>query len=99
VLRDYLEVRPENRARLVQYIQTSRIECGPWYVLSDQFLVSGESHIRNLWLGRRVAQGWTSRYSPWAICRTPSATSARCRKSWPASVSTMPLCGGDGAGT
>lgn len=56
VLRDYLEVRPENRARLVQYIRAGRIECGPWYVLSDQFLVSGESHIRNLWLGRRVAQ-------------------------------------------
>jgi len=56
VLRDYLEIRPENRARLVQYIRTGRIECGPWYVLSDQFLVSGESHIRNLWLGRRVAQ-------------------------------------------
>ncbi len=56
VLRDYLEVQPANRARLVQYIRTGRIECGPWYVLSDQFLVSGESHIRNLWLGRRVAQ-------------------------------------------
>jgi len=56
VLRDYLEVRPENRARLVQYLRTGRIECGPWYVLSDQFLVSGEAHIRNLWLGRRVAQ-------------------------------------------
>ena len=56
VLRDYLEIRPENRARLVQYIRTGRIECGPWYVLSDQFLVSGESHIRNLWLGRRLSQ-------------------------------------------
>lgn len=55
VLKDYLEVRPENRARLTRYIREGRIECGPWYILPDEFLVSGEAHIRNLWLGQRVA--------------------------------------------
>lgn len=56
VLRDYLEIRPENCDRLVHYIQEGRIQCGPWYVLPDEFLVSGESHLRNLWLGRRTGR-------------------------------------------
>ncbi|MBK9713154.1 MAG: hypothetical protein IPO81_17850 [Kouleothrix sp.] len=56
VLKDYLEIRPENRARLVAYINDYRIQCGPWYVLPDEFLVSGEAHVRNLWLGERMAE-------------------------------------------
>lgn len=56
VLKDYLEVRPENEERLLGYIRAGRIQCGPWYILPDEFLVSGESHIRNLWLGRRMAE-------------------------------------------
>jgi alpha-mannosidase len=56
VLRDYLEIRPENRDRLVGAIRAGRIQCGPWYLLPDEFLVSGEAHIRNFWLARRVAQ-------------------------------------------
>lgn len=55
VLRDYLEVRPENRERLLAYLRSGRIQSGPWYILPDEFLVSGESHIRNLWLGIRTA--------------------------------------------
>jgi mannosylglycerate hydrolase len=56
VLKDYLEIRPENRAKLVTYINDYRIQCGPWYILPDEFLVSGEAHIRNLWLGERTAE-------------------------------------------
>lgn len=56
VLRDYLEVRPENQEALVSFLRAGRIQCGPWYVLADEFLVSGEAHIRNLLLGRRVAR-------------------------------------------
>ncbi len=51
VLEDYLEIRPENRERLLGYIGAGRVECGPWYILPDEFLVSGEAHIRNLWDG------------------------------------------------
>lgn len=54
VLEDYLEIRPENRERLRNLIQAGRIEIGPWYVLPDEFLVSGESLIRNLIVGQRV---------------------------------------------
>ena len=56
VLEDYLEIRPENRARLRRLITAGRISIGPWYVLPDEFLVSGESLIRNLQLGHRQAE-------------------------------------------
>ncbi len=56
VLEDYLELRPEQRERLVARIREGRIHVGPWYVLADTLIPSGESAIRNLWLGRRIGQ-------------------------------------------
>src|SRR5215470_15429825 len=55
VLEDYLEVRPRRRNALRQLIRARRIGIGPWYVLPDEFLVSGESLIRNLQIGHRLA--------------------------------------------
>ncbi|MFI5396234.1 MAG: alpha-mannosidase [Candidatus Binatia bacterium] len=55
VLEDYLDIRPRNRARLRRLIRTGRIAVGPWYVLPDEFLVTGESLIRNLQIGHRLA--------------------------------------------
>ncbi|MBM3749178.1 MAG: alpha-mannosidase, partial [Acidobacteria bacterium] len=55
VLADYLEVRPENAARLRRYVRQGRILVGPWYILPDEFLVSGEAMVRNLMLGHRMA--------------------------------------------
>jgi len=55
VLEDYLEIRPQQRARLRRLIRDGRIAVGPWYVLPDEFLVSGESLIRNLQIGHRLA--------------------------------------------
>ena len=45
VLEDYLAIRPENEERLRRLIADGRITIGPWYVLNDEFLVSGESMI------------------------------------------------------
>lgn len=56
VLEDYLEVRPEMRERLTKLIQNGRILVGPWYVMPDEFLVSGESLIKNLQMGHRICQ-------------------------------------------
>jgi len=62
VLEDYLEIRPENEERLGRLIRGGRILIGPWYVLPDEFLVSGESIIRNLLRGAAIARRWgTSR--------------------------------------
>src|SRR5579864_2466164 len=48
VLDDYLEVQSQHEERLRHYIRAGRIQIGPWYVQPDEFLVSGESLIRNL---------------------------------------------------
>jgi len=58
VLEDYLEIRHKNRERLKKYIKEGRIFVGPWYILPDEFLVSGESTIRNLLRGHRIARAF-----------------------------------------
>jgi mannosylglycerate hydrolase len=55
VLDDYLEVRPEQEERLKKYTRSGRIQVGPWYLQPDEFLVSGESLIRNLQIGLQRA--------------------------------------------
>src|SRR5512146_885169 len=55
VIEDYLEVRPERLEQVCQLVREGRFVVGPWYVLPDEFLVSGESLIRNLRLGRKTA--------------------------------------------
>jgi alpha-mannosidase/mannosylglycerate hydrolase len=56
LIEDYLEVRPERREQVDALLRQGKIKTGPWYVLPDEFLVSGESLVRNLRLGRRVAR-------------------------------------------
>src|SRR5258706_14919769 len=55
VLQDYLEIRPEKGAIIQKFVRERRLAVGPWYVLPDEFLVSGESLVRNLLLGHRIA--------------------------------------------
>ncbi|MFP5254614.1 MAG: alpha-mannosidase [Acidimicrobiia bacterium] len=55
VVEDYLEVRPEAEERLRALAGRGRVAMGPWYALPDEFLVSGETLVRNLQLGLRVA--------------------------------------------
>ena len=54
VLEDYLEIRPEMEERLRALLASGRLETGPSYVLPDEFLVGGESLVRNLLHGRAV---------------------------------------------
>ena len=53
---DYLEVRPEAEGRIRDLVRAGRLAVGPWHVLMDEFLVSGESMIRNLQLGLTRAE-------------------------------------------
>ncbi len=48
---DYLEIRPGEEGRLRHLAAAGRISMGPWYVLMDEFLASGETIIRNLQMG------------------------------------------------
>ncbi len=52
---DYLAIRPQDEERLRRLIREDRLSLGPWYVLMDEFLISGETLIRNLELGRARA--------------------------------------------
>lgn len=56
VIEDYLEIRPKRRATVVEYLKNGKLRSGPWYVLPDEWLVSGESLIRNLQLGRKTVR-------------------------------------------
>ena len=56
VIRDYLELRPENEGRLRALIDSGRVVIGPWWVQPDEFLPSGESHIRSFQRGIREAE-------------------------------------------
>jgi alpha-mannosidase/mannosylglycerate hydrolase len=56
VLDDYLDVQPAQRARLHSLIASGKLSVGPWYILPDEALVSGESLIRNLAIGQRMAK-------------------------------------------
>lgn len=52
VIDDYLALRPEQATVLRERIAEGRLGIGPWYVLVDEFLVSGEALVRNLQRGR-----------------------------------------------
>lgn len=56
VLEDYLEVRPERRPLVERLAREGKLRIGPWFVLPDEWLVSGEAIIRNLRLGRKIAR-------------------------------------------
>jgi mannosylglycerate hydrolase len=42
---------PDLAARVQKLVRDKRIILGPWYIMADEFLVSGESLIRNLEIG------------------------------------------------
>jgi alpha-mannosidase len=51
VVDDYLAVRPHEAERLRRLVGAGRLAIGPWYTLPDEFLVGGETLVRNLQLG------------------------------------------------
>src|SRR5262245_2330131 len=55
VLDDYLEVRPSAGDALVRLAAAGRLSIGPWMVLMDEFMVSGETMASDLQFG--IARG------------------------------------------
>jgi len=53
VLSDYLAIRPERTADVARALSAGALEAGPWYVLADNLMPSGEAIVRNLEAGRR----------------------------------------------
>lgn len=56
LIEDYLEVRPHRREAIAAAARAGHLVIGPWYVLPDEFLVSGESLIRNIRVGRQIVR-------------------------------------------
>ncbi|MFB7104861.1 glycoside hydrolase family 38 N-terminal domain-containing protein [Streptomyces hydrogenans] len=57
VLADVEALRPDLAERLRDHARAGRLTLGPWHVLADNQLVSGENLIRNLLTARRLAPG------------------------------------------
>ncbi len=56
VIEDYLQIRPQMRERLYALIRADRIQIGPWYVLQDEYLTSGEANVRNMLYGIKLCR-------------------------------------------
>jgi mannosylglycerate hydrolase len=56
MLEDYLEIRPEAEPRIRALVATGQLAVGPWRILSDEFLISGETLVRNLEAGLSWAE-------------------------------------------
>lgn len=71
ILEDYVDVRPERAAELTALLRSGRLEAGPWYVLADELIPSGEALVRNLLVGQRVLRRF--RASPPAVLYCPDS--------------------------
>lgn len=61
ILEDYLEVKPYNEGKIKDYMKKGRILIGPWYILPDELLISGEAHIRNYIIGDELCREFGSK--------------------------------------
>jgi mannosylglycerate hydrolase len=68
LLEDYLQVRPDREPQVIELVRGGRLQVGPWYVLADELIPSGESLVRNLLIGQSDAERLGGRtevlYSP-----------------------------------
>ncbi len=68
LLEDYLHARPDRAETVRNLARAGRLQVGPWYVLADELIPSGESLVRNLLLGGADTERWGGRlgvlYSP-----------------------------------
>lgn len=68
ILDDYLAVRPECRRELAKLLRERRLEAGPWYVLPDELIPSGEALARNLLAGRSALHAHGAEPPPVLYC-------------------------------
>lgn len=55
---DYLEIKPENKDKVQKYIDEGKLKIGPFYILQDGYLISGEANTRNTLIGLRESKKW-----------------------------------------
>ncbi len=76
LVEDYLRARPDREGDVRALVKTGRLQVGPWYVLPDEQIPSGEGLVRNLLLGAADAERLGGRldvlYSPDAFGHPPA---------------------------
>ena len=58
ILDDYLQVRPEQKVAVQKAITEGKLRIGPFYILQDDFLISSESNVRNMLIGKKETEKW-----------------------------------------
>jgi alpha-mannosidase len=83
LIEDYLRAHAERENDIRALVKTGRLQLGPWYVLADELIPSGESLVHNLLLGAADAERLGGRldvlYSPDAFGH-PAALPALARE-------------------
>jgi mannosylglycerate hydrolase len=51
ILDDYLKVYPEKEAKIKELVENNQLFIGPWYTQMDEFVVAGESVVKNVQIG------------------------------------------------
>ena len=71
---DYLEFRPEREEQIKKFVKQGKLIVGPWYNLPEEYIVNGESLVRNLVVGHTQAEelGKVSKigYTPFSYGQT-----------------------------
>ncbi len=63
VIEDYLQIRPHRKKDIERYVSAGRLLVGPWYVQNDFHLTSAEATVRNLIIGKKIANEYGDRYN------------------------------------
>ena len=73
-IQDYLDFRPERREQIERHVKSGRLIIGPWCSLPEEYIVNGESIVRNLVIGHKVSEslGGVSKigYTPFSYGQT-----------------------------
>ncbi len=56
IVEDYLTHFPEEKERFTALVKAQKLWIGPWYTQTDELIISGESIVRNLSLGMKMAE-------------------------------------------
>ncbi|MGH7668175.1 MAG: glycoside hydrolase family 38 C-terminal domain-containing protein, partial [Gemmatimonadaceae bacterium] len=68
VFSDALPLRPRRMMELIEQLRSGALEAGPWFVLADELIPSGEALVRNLLMGRRTLHPLGAEAPPVLYC-------------------------------
>lgn len=60
LLDDYLQIKPQNKEKIKKLIDEKKLIIGPYYILQDELLLTGEENVRNSLVGKSYEKIWGS---------------------------------------